>query len=258
MTERITRIAEEESWDVKFSRAICSAARTHLDMFMGEGEWTALGFNSLFSDLEIPTQFHWTVYVNPSKTRGFKQVGIKLFNSTGCFDAYEVQSQDANIPLSDKDHQNYIDQEMSALAEVEVGRKNRVQAEKVAVAEQERGFPAGAYRLVADFPIKNGTRYQMIAAHEFRVGEFETAEQVAQHVRGSAVMAGFHNYTLDVLHPRRYATVKLALTREGVPDILYELKINASGHLASEDDLKHHVESESANPFLTSDTVPSS
>lgn len=243
MSERLqSELNVTESRDERLARTLCHAARTHLDLFMDAKEWRELGFAAIYP-MDLPDQFHWTVYVQASKRDGTKRLGVHLFNATGYFDTYEIASPDPDLPLSDAVQQGFIKEEMGKLADAERARKEQLHHQEVQRAEKERGFPAGVYTVRADFPIRSGGRYREMLAHDFRVGETETRESVFSRAESDAYMQGLHNYQLDVRLPRRYAIVTLIMQRPGIPDITWEVKINISGHPPSETDMKEHRES---------------
>jgi len=218
-------------------RALCDIARTHLDLLMGKQEWEELGLHKIFPDRENPDGFHWTIYVIPEKGQADrKRVGIKFFDAKGLLDIYEVSSSDSTLTLSDTEHQTFIDEEMNAPARAEQKEKDRLHQEMVTKIEEERGFPAGDYTLIADFPIREGNRHREILLSDFSVKELETREEVFKRARGEAVITGLHNYQLDV--SKGYAIVTMILQRVGVPDVSLKVNIDANGHIPFEADLE--------------------
>jgi hypothetical protein len=225
-----------ESREERLSKALAALAKTHLDLLMGAKEWNDLGVASLFPKGELPTGFHWTIYVNPDRRKeGGKRIGIKLFNASGCLDVLEFSSPDSTLPLSDQAHQNLIDEEMNAPAKAENERRKKAHEEAVAKAERERGFPSGSYEISADFPIHGGRTHHLVMLSSFPVKELDTYNDVWKRAQDQAVGQGLHNYSLTYLEDKGYAVVTVNLRRPGLPDIAFEFKIDPTGHVPRED-----------------------
>lgn len=224
-----------ESKDEQFARVFCNAARTHLDLLMKWEDWGMLGFRNLVPLGELPDEFRWTIYVEPSSKNGLKRVGIKLFGSTGLVGVYEVSVSDSTLHFSDGRKQKLIDEEMCGSALLERKRRQEIESEEIVAAERKRGFPAGEYELLVNFPVRGAERYVLKLTSRFHVDNLESYDNVVRRVAGEVAVTGLHNWGLEILPSGTCATVNVAMKRADVSDIPFEVKVNANGHVVSDE-----------------------
>lgn len=231
MNSPFEQTPSHETEEQRFGRVVSDIAKHRLDWLMDADEWVRLGMRDLEPLFEIPPNFAWTVYVTEYGPNEPKRVGVKLFGVDGLIATWEADAFDADLPESDLEQQQLIDHEMAKRWRAKRDRELREQARAVAMAEQERGFPEGAYQAEAIFDTRSGERTRVMLNSRFRVEAIDLREDVIGKIKSEIAITGLHNWDLNVTPERRVAPVMVSLKRDDTSYLTLEFQVDANGYV---------------------------
>ncbi|MBP7133660.1 hypothetical protein KBA73_00420 [Patescibacteria group bacterium] len=197
MSDHLSHELGTEKQEVDPKSVLLPVARERLDWILDKKAWQDFGMSRWYDHFDekgFPPGFGWAVYVFPYEERGSKRLGVKIFNSTGLYDQSEYETFE-DVPLSDREQQALIDEELRERYLAEKARLTLELKRKEGEIADNRGFPAGAYDLVATFPTSKGEKTRIYAGSfdGLKVEPLDTKEDVLRKLRGHLSMLGLHN-----------------------------------------------------------------